>query len=65
MRIAAVHTEPDVPESERWPLRTRVAILLALTAFCWLVIILAVPALVAAPDAALTIISKFVSHRGE
>lgn len=65
MRIAAVHTEPEVPASEKLPLRTRAAIILACAAVAWVVILTVLPALIAAPDAVFHLISKFVSHRGE
>lgn len=59
------HTEPPVPASEKLPLRTRVAVIFAIAAVLWFVIIAVWPALIAAPDAVFHLISKFVSHRGE
>ena len=60
---AVTHTEPAVSASEKLPLRTRVAVILAIAAVLWFVILAVLPALVAAPDAVIHLISRFVSHR--
>ena len=62
---AVTHTEPAVSASEKLPLRTRAAIILACAAVAWVVILTVLPALIAAPDAVFHLISKFLSHRAD